>query len=83
MLDRLFIMVFFDILFIMISSFMALYIRFEFKFTEIWPEFLDHYAHILPVTIVTTILIFFAFRLYSSVWEYAGANELYSIIWAT
>ncbi|MCD8130275.1 MAG: polysaccharide biosynthesis protein [Lachnospiraceae bacterium] len=81
--DRLFIMVFFDILFIMISSFMALYIRFEFRFMEIEPEFLDHYAHILPVTIVTTILIFFAFRLYSSVWEYAGTNELIKIIWAT
>ncbi|MCD7806647.1 MAG: polysaccharide biosynthesis protein [Lachnospiraceae bacterium] len=81
--NRLFIMVFFDILFIMISSFMALYIRFEFKFMEIWPEFLDHYAHILPMTIVTTILIFFLFRLYSSVWEYASTNELIRIICAT
>ncbi len=83
MSDRLFIMVFSDILFIVISSFMALYIRFEFKFMEIYPEFLDHYAHILPVTIVTTILIFSFFKLYSSVWEYAGTNELIKIIWAT
>ncbi|MCD7817455.1 MAG: polysaccharide biosynthesis protein [Lachnospiraceae bacterium] len=81
--NRLFIMVFFDVLFIMISSFMALYIRFEFKFTEIWPEFLDHYAHLLPVTIVSTVIIFFLFRLYSSVWEYASTDELIKIICAT
>ncbi len=81
--NRLFIMVFFDVLFIMISSFMALYIRFEFKFNEIERHFLNHYAFLLPVTIVTTIIIFALFKLYSSVWEYASTDELVKIICAT
>ncbi len=81
--SRLFVMAFFDVLFIMISSFMALYIRFEFKFNEIERLFLNHYAYLLPVTIVTTIIIFFLFKLYSSVWEYASTDELIKIIGAT
>ncbi len=81
--SRLLIMAFFDVLFIMISSFMALYIRFEFKFNEIDRMFLNHYAYLLPVTIVTTLIIFSLFKLYSSVWEYASTDELIKIICAT
>ncbi|MCD7864082.1 MAG: polysaccharide biosynthesis protein [Lachnospiraceae bacterium] len=81
--SRLFIMAFFDVLFIMISSFMALYIRFEFKFNEIDRMFLNHYAYLLPVTIATTLIIFSLFKLYSSVWEYASTDELIKIICAT
>ncbi|MCD8327075.1 MAG: polysaccharide biosynthesis protein [Lachnospiraceae bacterium] len=81
--DRLFVMVFFDILFIVIASFMAIYIRFEFSFNSITPVFLEHYIRLLPITIVTTILLFFLFKLYSSVWEYASTNELVKLICAT
>ncbi len=76
-------MVLMDIMAIMVSSFAALYIRFEFSFRAIQPVFLKNYEYTLPYNICMTLILFVLFRLYRSVWRYASATELINIVFAT
>ena len=71
-----------DIMAVLVSSFGALFLRFEFSFREIPREFLDHYARVIPFTVGLTVLFFVVWKLYKSVWRYASATELINIIFA-
>ena len=72
-----------DIMAVLVSSFAALYIRFEFSFREITPVYLERFEHILPFNICITLLIFTVWKLYRSVWRYAGGADLMNIVFAT
>ncbi len=72
-----------DVMAIIISSFMALYVRFEFSFRSIQSRFLLHYEWALPFNICLTLILFVLWRLYRSVWRYASATELVNIVFAT
>ncbi len=82
-LSRILILMFMDMLAVLVASFMAIYLRFEFRFSLIPSEYLDIYGRILPFTIVITILFFCVWKLYKSVWRYASATELMNIACAT
>ncbi len=72
-----------DIMAIMISSFAALYIRYEFSFSAIQPKFMDRFEKLLPINICVGLILFVIFKLYRSVWRYASATELINILFAT
>lgn len=69
-----------DICCIVIANIAALFVRFEFSIEKIEPQFLDRMWSYLPISIVCTIIIFFIFRLYHSLWSYAGIVELENIV---
>ena len=69
-----------DILCIITASFLALLTRFEFDFHQIPPEFLKVIYEYGPFIIVVTLIIFTFFHVYSSLWEYAGIEEVFSLI---
>ena len=69
-----------DILGIIAASFLALLTRFEFDFHQIPPEFLKVIYEYGPFIIVVTLIIFTFFHVYSSLWEYAGIEEVFSLI---
>lgn len=69
-----------DILCIIAASFLALLTRFEFDFHQIPPEFLKVIYEYGPFIIVVTLVIFTFFHVYSSLWEYAGIEEVFSLI---
>ena len=68
---------------IIVASFMALYIRFEFSFSAMPREFLEKWEQILPINILLTLLFFVVWKLYKSVWRYASLPELVRILWAS
>lgn len=73
-------LVFLDILFINVSSFMALWLRFNLDFGEIPVEYsLSIRELVLPNT-VATVVIYALFRLYNSLWRFASIKELTYII---
>lgn len=72
-----------DIMAVIVSSFVALYLRFEFSFNAIPKEYLEKYEHVIPYTIVITLFFFMIWKLYKSVWRYASATELINISFAT
>ena len=69
-----------DILCIIAASFLALLTHFEFDFHQIPPEFLKVIYEYGPFIIVVTLIIFTFFHVYSSLWEYAGIEEVFSLI---
>lgn len=75
-------LVFLDILLIMISMAGSLWIRFDFSFTAIEPLFLKGVRQYMLINIITTLLIYGLFRLYTSLWRFAGVVELKNVICA-
>lgn len=64
-----------------LAGFGSLFTRFEFEyFALVDSGFLDNFKSLMVFSTVATILIFAAFRLYSTVWAYAGVGELLRII---
>lgn len=68
-----------DVLAIIASSFLALYLRYDFVFHLIDYRYLDAIWAILPYSIVTTVLVFYFLRLYHSLWNFAGVTEMENI----
>lgn len=72
-----------DVMAMLISSFGALFVRFELSFAAIPREYMDKYERVLPYVIVLTLVFFYLWKLYKSVWRYASATELVNIAFAT
>ena len=66
----------YDIFAVIAASMLALIIRFDFNYTSVPVEYLNTVWKSMGYTVIMTIFIFSFFRLYSSLWTYAGATEL-------
>ena len=82
-MNRIIALLIMDTMSIVIASFAAIYIRFDFQFNAIPKEYMTKFEHILPFNIVITILFFVIWKLYKSVWRYASATEMLNIVFAT
>ncbi len=72
-----------DAILINIASFSALLIRFDFRLGQIPTNYAEAVLSYTIINTVTSIIIFFLFRLYNSLWKYAGIDELVNIIFAS
>lgn len=72
-------LIFYDITLLILSLYIALLLRLDFKIPKEYVEFF--YLSFLPVIIIT---VFFnkIFHLYDSIWKYASIEELVSIIYS-
>lgn len=77
-LKKLFLVIF-DIIAVELSSIFALLVRFELRYSEIPEHYLVSAIQVNVVIILLTILIFYFFHLYSSLWIYASTIELLNI----
>lgn len=73
------VLVIYDIIAIVAASLMALFLRFERNYGAIPKEYLEKSLQYIVIVIALTLIIFYYFRLYSSLWTYAGATELVNI----
>ncbi|MDK2808549.1 MAG: hypothetical protein PWP24_1285 [Clostridiales bacterium] len=71
-----------DIFLINFASFCAIAIRFDFRISKIEIKYSEVIAHYAPIYTVITLLVFFLFRLYHSLWKYASIEEMTNIIYA-
>lgn len=69
-----------DIIIILVCYFFALWIRFDFVFSAIPREFIEGYVRAMPYWCVVTVVVFYIFRLYHSIWHFVGIAELYKMI---
>ena len=72
---RLFLIIY-DIIALLAASIAALAIRYDFHVWEITSEFLDSIWKYAPINILTMLIIFWVFKLYHSLWEYASVTEM-------
>ena len=73
----------YDYFVVSISYFIALWIRFDGKFSSIPERYLTPYKDFILIYGVICIVIFWFLRLYRSIWRFASYNELYRVTWAT
>lgn len=73
----------YDIVAVCCSCFLALLLRYEFQIDAIPDYFMNAVWEHLPVSIVITLVLFYIFRLYHSLWAYAGVSEMQNILVAS
>jgi len=84
-LNRIVILVLLDILSLLFCYGFALFLRFDFIYSNIMassPSYIHNYLRSMPLWCAATILVFFLMRLYHSIWRQASVAELKSIILA-
>lgn len=80
LLYRRIVLMIFDIMAVCFSSIIPLWIRFDLHYKDIPDVYLSSAWDFLIVNIVITLLVFYFFRLYHSLWEFAGATEAQNIV---
>lgn len=74
-------LMFCDTVSVFVATFLALIARFDFSYNSIPdPIYINTAKDFLPYSIVITLIIFWFFHLYQSLWEYAGTTEIFSIL---
>ena len=80
--SRILLLVLLDLLAVVISGFLALYIRYDFKFAYMDTQFLYNELYTLPIHLIVTLVLFVLFKLYRSVWRFASATEFINVLGA-
>ncbi len=75
---RLFLL-FCDLAVIITSSSMGLLLRFDLSPSKVELRFIEGAWKYLPYNLIITIIIFYIFRLYHSIWRYAGIDEMQNV----
>lgn len=78
--NRVALLVVLDILIVSVTGFLALYVRYDFRFSKMDMQYVSAELKYLPVNLVLTIILFVLFRLYRSVWSFASSTELLNVI---
>lgn len=69
-----------DMFAVMASSALSLYVRYEFSFRDIDPVFWKAIQDAYIINIFVTLIVFYIFRLYNSVWRYASDTEMVNVV---
>ena len=72
----------YDIVSVVASSFLAILIRYDFQLNTVPEEFLLPIRQFMVINIVLALGIFYLFRLYHSLWAFAGETELQNLVMA-
>lgn len=74
------VLIIYDIISIVAASYLAVLIRYEFHISNVPEHFLTPINDFLAINVIVTIIIFAAFRLYDSLWAFAGEMELQNLV---
>ncbi len=75
-------MIIYDVMSVILSSYLALLVRYEFQRAAIPDYFYLPVVEALPITVAVTLVLFYVFRLYDSLWAFAGETELQNLVFA-
>ena len=70
----------YDIAVVALSSYLALLLRFDMHMSRIPPQYLTVLWETIWLSMLMTVVVFTAFRLYSSLWTYAGTTEMMYVV---
>lgn len=69
-------LIIYDVIVVNASYFFALMLRFDLKFSTIPPMYLHALIRFAPVYTLFTVVMFYFFKLYNSLWRFASISEL-------
>ena len=73
-------LVLYDVVVICLSYFLAMWLRFDGVYSDIPRRYIRAYASfILPIAI-GSLIVFFFFRMYNSMWRYASLSDLWRVV---
>ncbi len=64
---------------IIFASFASILVRYEFQFDLVEQRFVDTIIWYMPINFVVTVVVYYLFSLYTTLWKYAGITELCKI----
>ena len=73
----------YDALALAFSYFIALWLRFDLRYTTIDYPYLEAWKHFLPLYILFSLAVFWYLKLYKSIWRFASYSELLRVSVAT
>ena len=73
----------YDAISIVIAFFLALWFRFDCRYSMIPKEFLGAYLKFIGIYVIFSLFVFWRLRLYNSIWRFASYSELVRMIVAT
>jgi len=73
----------YDLLAITLSYFLALFFRFDLKYSSIPEDYLETFLKSIAIYAIFCAVVFWIFKLYSSIWRFASVIELSRIVGAT
>ena len=76
-------LVFYDFITVILSYFLALWLRFDCRFTNIDTQYLEKYYEIIIPYAAFVVFIYWALGLYRSIWRFASFYELKKLAYAT
>ena len=78
-----FLLILYDLAAVNLAYFLALWLRFDCRFSAIPEAYWNGYLKFLPLYSVVCMAVFLALRLYRSLWRFASYSELVRVIVAT
>ena len=79
-LRRFFLVAFIDVVIVFLSFFMAFLLRFEFRVETITAFYFTDFITVVPAIALTTVAVFWLFKLYHSIWSFVSIVELERLI---
>ncbi len=76
-------LIIYDVISVILASYVALLMRYNFDLSQIPEHFLNPVSRFLPINIIITLLVLYLFRMYSSLWAFAGETELQNLVMAS
>ncbi len=76
-------LMFYDLLAIALSYFLALWLRFDCRYSGIPEKYLTSYFRTIVIYAVFCVIVFWFLRLYKSIWRFASYSELIRMTTAT
>jgi len=73
-------MMFYDAITIVVSYFLALFIRFDFHFNEIRLSYLSIYKETILLYVLFCLIVYWTMKMYRSIWRFASYTELIRVL---
>ena len=73
-------LIIYDIISVIGASYLALLMRYNFDMGEIPRHFIDPINKVLVINIILTLLVLYLFKMYHSLWAFAGETELQNLV---
>ncbi|MCR5467287.1 MAG: hypothetical protein K6F11_10685, partial [Lachnospiraceae bacterium] len=76
-------LIIYDVVAVSLSYYVALWLRFDCRFSLVPKDYFKTWLHFVPVYAVFCVFVFAFLRLYKSIWRFASYSELLRIIIAS
>ncbi len=73
----------YDFVAVNLSYFLGLWLRFDCTFSRIPSTYFQHWLHFVPFYTVLCLVVFWALKLYRSIWRFASYSELKRVVLST